>query len=109
AAVICLAAASDVVGRPVVDAGAHDGQPLGHVHRAAEVEQLHRDRDLVVVHADHAIEVPRGPQTKRRLRTDRTAHAHAGAALGKDATRTLDAGNDDDPLLAATQLHLTSM
>ena len=43
--------AGDVVGDAVIGRGAHDGQAERHVHRLLEVEELHRDEPLVVVHA----------------------------------------------------------
>jgi len=41
----------------VVGAGADDGEADGHVHAAVEVEQLHRDEALVVVHGDDEVVV----------------------------------------------------
>src|SRR5687767_9198728 len=40
----------DVVGHAVVGRGAHDGEADGDVHGLLEVEELHGDQTLVVVH-----------------------------------------------------------
>ena len=57
AGVIDLAALGGSVGHAVIDAGAHERQAPGHIHRTAPVEQLGGDRGLVVDHRDHAIEL----------------------------------------------------
>ncbi len=47
--------ASDVEGGAVVDGGANDGEADGDVHPAIEIEELHGDVALVVVHRHHQI------------------------------------------------------
>ncbi len=52
--------------------GADDRQPQGDVHAAPEVQHLHRDQRLVVIHADHGVVGAAGGLVKQSVGGFRT-------------------------------------
>ena len=53
---IGLVAAGDIEGGAVIDGGADDGQAERNIHAAGEVDELHGNVALVVIHGDDEIE-----------------------------------------------------
>src|SRR5699024_5251287 len=53
-----LVHADDLVGRPVRRGGDRYRQPALHGHAVVEAHQIESDLSLVVIHSDHAVELP---------------------------------------------------
>jgi hypothetical protein len=70
--------AGDVEGRPVIHRGTNDGYTEGCVDRRLEVQQLHRNMALIVVHRHHKVVRTMCGAEKDRVRRHRpfTIHAH---------------------------------
>ena len=75
------AAAGEVVGGAVIGRRAHDGQAEGDVDRVLEVDQLHRDERLVVVHRDQAVDAPVDGEAEGGV-----GHQRAGHLRGRTQT-----------------------
>src|SRR2546430_17643963 len=79
----------------MIDGGAHDRKPEGHVDAVAEARVLQHRKPLIVVHRDHAIEFARFGRNEDRIGWKRTGHGYA--LLTKRCQR----GSNDLELLAA--------
>src|SRR5262245_62698692 len=74
----CEAFPGDVERRPVIDRGADDRQPERDIDPAFEIEQLHRNVSLVMIHADHRIVAAFDRLHKNSVRWKWAAHVNPG-------------------------------
>ena len=61
----------------MIDRGAQDRKPEGHVDAVAEARVLQHGEPLIVVHRDHAIEFARFSGNEDRIGRKRTGHGYA--------------------------------
>src|SRR5579871_944413 len=90
-------ASRDVEGRAVIDRRANDRNASGNVDRAFEIEELHRNVALVVVHRDHQI-----VRAARRLQENRVGGMRSAARNARGA-RAIDGGANDAFVLVAEE------
>ncbi len=69
--------AGDVIGSAVVNRGPDDGQSQGYINPVFKVQELQRDKPLVVVHADHDVIAPLRGIVKERISGIRAARIDA--------------------------------
>ncbi len=55
----------------MIHRGPDDLEPEGHIHAALEIEQLHGNMPLIVIHADHRVILPAHRLEKNGVRSDR--------------------------------------
>jgi hypothetical protein len=93
----------DVEGGAVIGRSADERQPERHIDRAVEIERLHRDQRLVVIHAQRGIVIPPRRGVEHRVGGEGAARIDAGSAqLG-------DRRSDDLDVLAAERAGFSGM
>ena len=80
------AGAGEIKGGAVVGAGAGKGKAEGDIHAGVEGQQFERDEALVVIHAEHAVELSAGGAMKNSIGRVRAGDIALGSELRDSRT-----------------------
>src|SRR6266478_8598785 len=102
---VCFVLARDIEGGPVIYRGANDGDPERYIDCLLEVDQLHGDVTLIVIHRDNQVIGAARRQKKNRVWPVRPVYIDA--FLGSDRDGWSDLSNfflTKKPVLASVRI-----